>query len=268
MELSQSALSRAVNVSRQAISELVKTGTLVKNKKNKIDIENDINREYILAKGFSPENLNVNHKATKKRLQEARQKEYESITKKTKLKKPKPSPIRKVYENGKIEQPEDSPEEPENKLDELSYFINTENLTSGEEANRLLNSKFEFVLKEFGTRKKIKDYVEILWKLSQIEKNQMTSDAIRNELVEMKLVESRLFQFLEAMNIQLLEYPESVIEIEFSMFQADEATGKGKVVKMHNKNLSKIIKECIKNITRELKNISKEKELKVDGDKK
>ena len=239
MILNGSQLAKRIGVSRQAISKFCSEGLLRKNKDGKIDTEDSFNSYYIRSKGLSPKTMESNPVAE------------ESILKIEKSKIIKQS-------LPKIQKAKQITENVSDDSNNLEYFINTSELSSGDEATRLLNQKFSAVLKEFGTIKKVKEYVEILYKLSQVEKNQMATDAVRNVLVNQDDVEKKVFQYLEMMNIALLEYPASVAEIEISMAQSSAEKARIEIPEMHKKNISKIISECKRSVKRELKDMIKE----------
>ena len=251
MKLNGSQFAEKLGISRQAISKAVKNGLCEKNKNGKFDTENKLNAEYMRMHGSSPTIIKKQNKendslSVGNKKQVANKKIQSKSTTKPKNKT--------TQKKNKIKEQEVDDTE------EIEKFIDP-TMSPGGRTEKLMEMKLRDLIKCFGTRKGMKEYVEVAWKQSQISRNEISTDATRNELIDRKVVESRLAQFEDLMLNRILDYPDSIIEIIISSVKANEVKAREKIPVVMRKALSKIIKETKKTRIREMKNNIKRMEL-------
>jgi len=228
MQIKPNQLSKMVGVSRQAISDLIKKGKLIRNEQGLIDFQDEINKNYLISKGV---NLDTGEVVLPK-------------AQKTKAQDDKPEP-------NSVRKPKLKKESKETPIGvETDDFQALTGLP-----DYMLNITIRELVMKYGGPHRLKSFVEILDKIMSAQKKDVDVQERRRVLIPKEFAVSYLFQYLDICNNQIFDYPDSVIEQIIAEVMADEKKARLKIPEKIRQDTTKIFKEAKKNIQRALRQL-------------
>jgi hypothetical protein len=247
MKINAANLARLSKTSRAYISKITKQGKLPVIDGKYYDIEDQEINNFLVNHDITPDDINIF-------VLSLSEKKSKKITKPVKR-------LDVIPENDEVITEIKQPVEVDIKV-LAENFLGKDNINNIN-LDALLNLKFKKIL-ELGTRRKIRDIIDMSYKISQTKKIDTSTDQVRNTLIDIKLVDAKVFQYLDFLATQLLDYHASIIETEISKIKTNEETARFEIPKLHNENVTKLLKEAQKNIMANIKNLKREQELKKD----
>lgn len=271
MIISTTDLTKACNVSRQAIAKL----NLPKVDRGKYDTDNQEIKNYLLSKGVnlgqfknkvstqSKKTKDKPNKPTPKSKPEPKKQPVKKQIKqpvKLKLKKPKKqteSKPKKKLSTSKVI----VPAEEDNGPKIITPFVPTQDFSNEDFEDitglpeSMMNLTLFHLVKRYGGPKQLTDWANILSKLMTAQKADISIQRERLALIEKDYTISQVFKFLDVFVNQIFDLAESQAEQIIGFVKSDHDKAKKNIIELQRKGYSKIAKETKRSINSAIKRL-------------
>jgi len=189
MEIRQAEFARLAGVSRATVSEKIKNKTLVVNSAGRLDTDNAVNSAYLANR---------------------RQKASDALS---------GGPIIQGNEKGK---PNSSP----SRGSSTTWTTTTATGSQTGVPEEKLGLTIRDLITKYGNMANVEKYVRILKDLTAADEKDQRVRERRLSLIEKDFVVSRVFAYLDVLMNQLIDYPESVIDMIIAKVQMDPSAAR------------------------------------------